>query len=122
MKTFTQSISGALVVTFLFLGLIFESAEARAFTNRERLVLLSYDRTLEVFQYAQDNIDESRLSWADWMSYRLLKRSCVLVDQKIAEIKNAADDFPDQSESLSARYAACAEGVLSTVKLYIDQR
>ncbi len=97
------------------------SVSARDLTVQERLVLSTYERTEEVFNFAIDHIDTSLLSWSERLSFSFLRRSCRSLEQKIEQILRADNDYPDQSSSLSRRYLACSEGTLSLTKMFIDQ-
>lgn len=95
---------------------------SREFYPLERAIFNQYEKTQEVFRYSIEQIDTSRLSWGEWAQYQVLRRSCRLVEAKFDQIQEAPDDFPNQYQNLGGLYAACSEGTLSLVRLYISQQ
>jgi hypothetical protein len=103
----------------LFAGL---RVKARELTTAEALALVPLKKTQSVKLYMEEELGERRLNFSQAISFRALKLSCRLIEATVAKIDNAADDYPEQVDSIFQNYALCSEGTLGLTQLYIKTR
>ena len=110
-----------LLMGIFLLSLTVRSAQGRELLVTEKAVLINLDRVKNVQQYMQTNIDESALSFRDFLSYQIQKKACLPMEQIIKKIEGEAADYPDQSLKLLQAYVLCSQGVLGQSHLYVEQ-
>ncbi|MCP4912952.1 MAG: hypothetical protein GY909_07525 [Oligoflexia bacterium] len=112
----------ALVIVGLFFLVLTVRSHARDLNYQEKVVLAPMKKSIEVRQYMMEKINPRDLSFRDFLSYQVLKNSCVLVNEKIEYIHNASEDYKNQAKELATLYTLCSEGILGLSHIYIDQK
>ena len=110
---------------YLILSLVMISSlclNARELTRKEKLVITTLERTDAVKGWMTKSIKVRDLSFSDYLSYQVLRKSCDPLRLGLVAIEKAGEELPDQSEKLLASYLACAEGALGLSKLYVTQQ
>lgn len=101
-------------VLFLLLTTV---SNARELNQKESLVILTLQRTLEVKQYFQENIDVNQYNWQEYLEYRTLKSSCIPLELLLIYI-HESEGLEDKTKELATLYYACSEGTLSLAQLF----
>ncbi|MBT3584350.1 MAG: hypothetical protein HN509_05570 [Halobacteriovoraceae bacterium] len=110
------------IFVIITLSVLSFSLSARELTAGEKLVLTTLERTTKVRTYMQDNIRTEDLSFRQYLSFQLLKKSCLPLELTIAKIEKEETEYKDQSKFLLGLYTTCSEGTLSLSNLFIEQQ
>ncbi len=106
-----------LVVLFVLFEFLTVGVYARELNDKESLVTLTMQRTLEVKQYFQENIDVNEYSWQEYLEYRAFKASCIPLEL-LLEYIHETENVEDKSKELATLYYACSEGALSLAQQF----
>ena len=106
----------AFVVVFAFF--ISMAARSRDLTYKERTAVLAAKNHIELNTYFVDQIDPQSLPLNEYISFNVLKKSCLPLTLHLTKIEEQDDEFKDQSVKLRAYYIGCMEGTLALGHLY----
>jgi hypothetical protein len=67
------------------------------------------------------NIDQRQLSIPEFVSYRIMKKSCQPMASLMIKIEEESEDFADQAKILTTLKHLCSDGVLGLSALYVNQ-
>ena len=103
------------------LGLVINFSIARELNYKEKSVFFNYQDAKFVRAYLLKKIDIDKLSLSDYLSFKVLEKSCSLVERKVRQIKRKNQSYKDQSNALSKLVNICDSSVVSLTKLLIKQ-
>ncbi len=106
----------AFVLVFAFF--VSMAARSRELTYKERMAVLASKNHIELSTFFVDHIDPQGLPLNEYISYNVLKKSCVPLTLHLKKIENEDEEFKDQSIKLRVFYEGCMEGTLALGHLY----
>jgi hypothetical protein len=110
-----------LSILFITISLLPSALLSRELNYQEKAATLTHPKAIKVKDYMEQNIDQRQLSIPEFVSFNILKRSCLPVDGLIKKIQNEDEEYPDQSKLLISLGHLCSEGALGLTALYVDQ-
>lgn len=110
----------ALVILGVFFFVMTVRSHARPLTYKEKIALIPTEKTFKVNKFMVEKIIPQDLDFHDFISYKLLKKSCEPLMKKHQSIIDATDELSDQADELIKLYGICAEGTLGLTNLYIS--
>ena len=109
----------AFIILCLFLVSMY--ARSRELTPLELEKVNPLQNTLTVKKYIEKRINLSKLSFSEFISYQVLKRSCDSLEQRIQHINRAPQGHPDQAKNLELEYENCSNGMVRLSRIYTKQ-
>lgn len=104
----------------IFIASIALDAKARELNLKEKMLILNLEKIEVVQNFALTQIDPKKLSIGDFLSYKILKNSCKPVFSLLEDIKNAPEDYKDQSTGISTYLNVCSQSVNSLVFMGLE--
>lgn len=106
----------AFVLVFAFF--ISMAARSRDLSYKERMAVLAHKNHIELNNFFSEQIDPQGLPLNEYISYNVLKKSCLPLSAHLTKIDERDDQYPDQSIKLRLLYEGCMEGTLALGHLY----
>lgn len=106
----------AFVVVFAFF--VSMAARSRDLTYKERMAVLASKNHIELSTYFADQIDPQSLPLNEYISFNVLRKSCLPLTLHLNKIEEQNEEFKDQSVKLRVYYIGCMEGTLALGHLY----
>lgn len=94
------------------------AARSRELSYKERMATLAAKNHIELSQFFVDQIDPQGLPLNEYISYNVLKKSCLPLQAQFKKIDHADEELEDQSKKLRVLYEGCMEGTLALGHLY----
>lgn len=106
----------AFVLVFAFF--VSMAARSRELTYKERMAVLASKNHIELNTFFADEIDPQGLPLNEYISFNVLKKSCLPLSTHLRKIEEQDDQYKDQSIKLRLLYEGCMEGTLALGHLY----
>lgn len=104
-----------LIVSVFFISM---AARSRELSYKEKMSVLAIKKHLVLKDYFVEQIDPQSLPLNEYISFKVLKQSCVPVSSALEKIAQSDDELADQSKKLRVFYEGCMEGTLGLGSMY----